>query len=122
MVSVEEDESFRGVLPRIQPCTSNRAPFSKVAGVLDDVRTGQGGRLRSVVRRSIVDDYHLARELSGLKDDGADRRPFIEGGDGHKDLRIRKRPAQDRGNRRRRLFEQVSIYPSVRRPARKTMP
>src|SRR5207247_5219455 len=90
-------------------------------GMLDDMRSRQGGCLRGIVRRAIVNNNHLVRKLAGLQDDGADRWPFVEGGDGHQDLCLRKRPAQDRGDGRRRDFEHVYSYSSVKRPTRKPM-
>ena len=74
---------------------------------MNDVGPRQGRGLRGVIRRSIVDDHHFARKLPGLQDNGSNRRALVEGGDGHEDLGIRKRPPQDRWDRRRRVFEHV---------------
>ena len=49
MVSVQKHEGIGGTLPRIEPSGSNRDAFSKVARMLNDVSTCQGGRFRRVV-------------------------------------------------------------------------
>src|SRR5439155_13855158 len=105
MIPIYEDESLGSMLPCVEPGASNRESLPKVAGVLDHMRPRQGCCLRGVIRGSIVDDYHFARKLPGLQDNGADRWALVESGDGHEDLGIGKRLSQDRWDRRRRIFE-----------------